>query len=127
MGWILSPTLPGYEGIPSSLTWEGPIPPDGLPAPPSPSLWGGLLTGVPSLGGTVGPTPAPAPGGGGLPLPGLGSVQAPALQGAGLGTPGAPGAAGYGGTAAPGSSDLATVLLLGLGALAVSRMKGLRL
>ncbi len=119
MGWILSPTIPGYEGIPPSLSWVGAIPAEGLPEPPAPSLWiGGTLPGLAMPVQDL-PTGVVIPGVTGpavfTPQPSLGAA------GPSLSTPAPAPAAGGG------DSTLAMVLLLGLGALAVSRVKGLRL
>ena len=108
MAWILAPTLPG---IPSNWSWEGLVPDLGLPAPPPPP-------GV-DLGGLTG---VPAPSLTGVPGPSLTGVPIILAGGGGGG-----GGLSNGGQAAPGSSDLALVLLLGLGAYAVSKVKGLRL
>jgi len=69
-------------------------------------------------------TPGGVPGGG-LSLPGLGSLPSPLTQG-GLGAP-AVGVAPTGNGNGQGAGVLGTVLLLALGALAVSKMRRFKL
>ena len=106
MGWVTSPTIPGLN-LPASLSWEGPIPAEGLPAPPPTSVWADIAAGIPYITAPVLPA-APA-------LPAAPRLSEPDAPGT------VPGLGGEGG------SELATVILLALGCLAVSRMKGLRL
>jgi len=109
MAWVSNPQYPG------SYYWEGMVP-DVLPPIPTDVSPLAMIGVIPEITMPVS-QPVSAPVYAPAPVP----VTTPALD---LGAPAPPGAIAGG----PGAGqEIATVLLLGLAALAAGRMKGLRL
>jgi len=105
MGWVASPVIPGLD-IPPSLTWEGEIPAEGVPAPPPTTAWGDILAGIPYVAPVI---PAAA----GIPAAVAGAA-APVVPSLTEPAPAAPAAAG-------GAGGLLLLLALGLGLSALAR------